>query len=257
MQVLHAGACVTFLLPPAADEVLPGIPWGRFEDALTPAFWAARVRLRSDTEGGWFRLGATLREEVAAALLCGYGVPAEIGMAAFARVRDSGLLGNPETNELERALSSPFPLGAGTVRYRFARQKAAYVAGALHRLEVDDVPTDDRALRAYLTTLPGIGLKTASLITRNVLDSDKVAILDIHICRACAAVGVFPRAPNPQRAYVALEERFLAFAAALGVRSSRLDAVMWVDMRRMGGAGRSLAQSLEGMYYESVRRGNY
>ena len=47
-------------------------------------------------------------------------------------------------------------------------------------------------LRDALTAIPGVGLKTASWAVRNHRASDSVAVLDVHIVRACEHLGVFP-----------------------------------------------------------------
>src|SRR3546814_6148465 len=93
-----------------------------------------------------------------------------------------------------------------------------------------------------LPILPGIGPKTASWIVRNRRASDHVAILDVHIVRACSAIGVFPEGAQPARRYADLEQRFLAFCEATQSRASAMDAVMWSTMRSLS---RGLLQQLE------------
>jgi thermostable 8-oxoguanine DNA glycosylase len=124
-------------------------------------------------------------------------------------------------------------------------QKSAYLAAALSVLEGLEEPADYVAFRDRLTELPGVGLKTASWITRNVRDSDNVAILDVHVCRACELAGVFPSQFVPARDYRVLEQRFLAFARAVGVRASVLDALIWENMRRFGRLNRRPSGSRE------------
>jgi thermostable 8-oxoguanine DNA glycosylase len=145
------------------------------------------------------------------------------------------LHGNTAARLLEQALSSPLRVGSKVVRYRFARQKAQYLADALPHIdslsELSGV-----ALRDALCSLRGIGPKTASWIARNWCDADDVAILDIHICRACERAGVFAPGSNPQRHYHSLEVQFLSFARALRVRSSVLDNLMWNEMRHLSPA---------------------
>ena len=194
------------------DEVLPGVAWGRYDVLFTPAFWATRVwLLQRDKRFSSFRLGTTLREEAAACVLGGFGIPAEVGMAAFSRLRKLGLLvsGTLEV-EIQEALEQPLVVADRLIRYRFAKQRAERLAAIL--MQIDDlVFEDDKALRAELLRLPGVGPKTASWIVRNHLGSDRVAILDIHIVRACVAAKVFPRQVNLSRDYFDLEERFLKF----------------------------------------------
>jgi thermostable 8-oxoguanine DNA glycosylase len=236
MMALLGGELRTLELPPSDQEVMRGVRWGAFDEFLTPAFWAGRVWLHStDPSFSHHRLGRTLEEELAACLLGGYGIPAEVGLAAFRDVRDSGLLqAAPSPGDLMEILAKPLTVDGRQVHYRFARQKSNYLSAALRDLRRAQLPSEDRAFRDALTELPGIGMKTASWITRNMKDSDSVAILDIHICRACSTIGVFPEQAEPSKSYRPLEELFLAFASALSARASILDGVMWYVMRRIG-----------------------
>jgi thermostable 8-oxoguanine DNA glycosylase len=83
--------------------------------------------------------------------------------------------------------------------------------------------------------LPGVGPKTASWIVRNYRGSDEIAIVDIHIARACRAAGLTSARLTPSTDYFAIEDRFLQFASALGVPASYLDHLMWNVMRKIGG----------------------
>lgn len=223
-------------LPPAQDFVMPGVVWGAFDELWTPAFWAGRAWLFAvERRFENFRLGPTLLDEVMACVLGGYGIPAEVALAAYERLRHAGLpTKHTSEAEIEALLSAPLLVHDRTVRYRFAKSKARRLAACLTSLRDRDVGgLEDRALRSMLIELPGIGPKTASWITRNWRGSDLVAILDVHICRACILAGVFKPNADPARAYFALEETFLAFAAAIGVRPSILDNLMWQTMRRL------------------------
>src|SRR6185436_19848337 len=82
----------------------------------------------------------------------------------------------------------------------------------------------------WLLDIPGVGYKTASWIARNWLNSDDVAILDIHIQRAGRLVGLFPDELTVQKHYLKLEALFLEFSRTLGVKASELDAVIWMEM---------------------------
>lgn len=225
-------------LPDPKDEILSGVKWGRFEDIFTPAYWASQVWIRSGSlESVSHRLGNTIEEEVTACILCGYGMPSEIGVAAFKRIRQSGLIRKPGVSEadLRRLLTPPLEVGGRNVHYRFVNQRSGYVASALRALAHGDPPiTDDLSFRSWLTTLPGIGMKTASMITRNWFDSDNVAILDIHIYRAGRLAGFFTHHDRIEKNYSQMESAFLAFADAMMIRPSILDAVIWYDMKTSG-----------------------
>ena len=222
-------------LPPPSTEVLPGIRWGHTAEFFSPAFW--KYHSQAHRDGERFKrhaLGHTLLEEVSACLLGGYGMPAELGWAAFVRLRDEGLLSSRAgINELERALTRPFRVACTLRKYRFPRQKAKYLCGAINAARALPPTQDGRQLRSQLIGITGIGPKTASWIVRNHLGSDDVAILDVHITRAAVAAGVFPKSADPTRNYFKLEQRFLEFCTAIDEPSSRLDAIMWDYMRRI------------------------
>jgi len=247
-SVVTGAISVQIELPSEDDEVVPGVRWGRIEAFPTPAYWAYQVMARRvEHRTINYRLGRTLREEVVACLLGGHGIPAQVGLAAFARLRDEGVFEGPapEEADIARLLSQPLQIGDRLVHYRFVRQKAAYVSTALRRLDADALELQTgRGLRDALLAFPGIGPKTASWITRNWLDSDEVAILDIHVLRAGILAGFFDSSLTVERHYVRLEEQFLRFSHGLGVRPAELDAVIWLEM---ASSPRSVASALEYM----------
>ena len=223
-------------LPSPDCDVLAGVRWGEAGGLFSPAYWAAHCHLvaAKNASPQPHRLGRTLLEELAACLLGGYGMSAELGLAAYSHVRDGGLLRFGVTaGDLEHALSQPLEVTGRMMKYRYPRQRSVYLAGCIRALEQSNVPTDARALRSYLCELPGIGPKTASWIVRNWLDSDEVAILDVHILRAMSYLKLVGHVAMPKD-YERVEAVFLGFANALGVRASILDALMWQHMRRWG-----------------------
>lgn len=229
-------------LPPPSKELVPGVFWGCAGDVFSPAFWKYQSHmLRSRGYGNDFQLGKTLLEEVCVCLLGGYGMPAELGLAAFKRLANKGLISSRTTIEkFESELSKPFKFGTKLRKYRFISQKSRYLHGALQAINQDNVPDCPTELRAFLTTIPGIGPKTASWIVRNHKGSDEVAILDIHIIRAGISIGLFEPNSNPTRDYFELERRFLHFCIALDEPASLVDAMMWEYMRRIGPTASSL-----------------
>lgn len=225
---------VNIELPLPTCEVTPGVQWGSIEEFPSPAYWAYQVfarRISGRTLN--YKLGSTLREEVGACLLGGHGIPAEVGLAAFHRLRDRGIFNTAAPSELTifEMLSEPLSVRDRLIKYRFARQKSTYLAAALSKIDDATIPVDSgKELRDWLVSLPGIGFKTASWIARNWLSADDVAILDIHILRAGILGGFLDRNLSVERHYLKLEEQFLLFSVGLGVRASELDAVMWLEM---------------------------
>ena len=171
---------------------------------------------------------------------------AELGLAAYARLRGRGLLeGNPSADVLEQTLVDPFVIDGRPRRYRFPRQKARYLAGCLERLGGFEEPEGDVTFRDKLTAFPGIGPKTASWIVRNYRGSHEIAIIDVHILRAGRHIGLFGQDREPQRHYRELEATFLQFAAAINTCAAMLDGMMWDYMRRLSvGAGAHKGQQV-------------
>lgn len=236
------GQIVELNVPPHAEEVMPGVAWGSPDELFTPSFW--KYQAEAQTRRNRYiehRLGDTLLEEIAVCLLGGYGIPAEMGLAAFRRLKEHELLhGTSTEREILELLSCPFNLAGRERRYRFAAQKASYLCRSLGMAKDLDVNLPARGLRDALLALPGIGPKTSSWIVRNRLDSDDVAIIDVHLHRACVMMNVFEPESDPTKDYFQLEDLFLSFAHAIEVRASVLDAIMWDFMRRIGPTARSI-----------------
>ncbi|MFC0192181.1 8-oxoguanine DNA glycosylase [Aureimonas pseudogalii] len=219
-------------------EVLPGVAWGRSGWLGSPAYWSMLAATEDPADDYVRRDGCPLHHEVAFCILGGFGIRMEVNEAAHAACLSQGLLDpgrRPSAADVEAVLSTPLDVGGRTLRYRFPRQRSRRLADALR--SIDDSPppaATSRGFRTALMEIPGIGPKTASWIARNWLGADDVAILDIHVLRAGVAMKLFPADARLPGDYDALEDRFLAFADALGVRASLLDAVIWREMRSSG-----------------------
>jgi N-glycosylase/DNA lyase len=246
---------------PPPDELLVGnVRWGAFDVFPTPAYWQYQVvarRLAGRPAG--YKLGRTLAEEVAACLLGGHGIPAAVGLAAYERLRERGAFDaqSPSQATIEEWLKEPLQVksekGRRPVRYRFAAQKARFLAAALPQVQAPPTFETGRQLRDWLMRLAGVGPKTASWIARNWKDADDVAILDIHIMRIGQVLGLFPLELTVERHYLQLEALFLQFSAALDVRASELDAVIWYEMASSPKVAHAVMEQLEAPSSKSVR----
>lgn len=225
---------LTSSLPCADKEILPGVKWGRCEELFTPAYWKIQYHFHENEFcKDYYCVGNSLLEEVCACILGGYGMPAEMGFAAFDRLKNHGLLvPGIDLKTIETALSIPFCLDDKLVRYRFPRQKAKFLFAFLDRPDLESIPEhNDLELRKWLSTVTGIGLKTASWIVRNWLCSDRVAILDIHIHRAGLIAGFFSEDDTIERDYLKMEKQYLAFSEALEVSPANLDSLIWLQLK--------------------------
>lgn len=233
---LKNGLAIEREIPSPSSHVIPDVLWGSPEVLFTPSYWMTQCWMQEESfQLSNHRLGRTLREEIVACLLGGYGIPAEVGIAAFERLRDRKLISDaePSVEKLVEQLREPLVVRGRIVKYRFWFQKSRYIAQILRALDNQMEGCDSaRDLRVQLMALPGIGPKTSSWIVRNWLDSDDVAILDIHIVKAGRLMNLFPSSDHTSNRYFAMEKRFLDLARAIGERASRLDALIWREMRR-------------------------
>ncbi|QMV19719.1 8-oxoguanine DNA glycosylase [Granulicella sp. 5B5] len=226
-------------MPQATDELLPGVSWGDPWTLFTPAYWLALAWItkvdRSKTNR--YRAKDGIVNELGFCMLGGFGITAELATVAFERCKEAGLFANAETRA-ERwttELSSPFTLNGRSIRYRYPNQKARFLSAAMKYVKEHELSLDSgRALRDQLLEIAGVGYKTASWVTRNVLDSDDVAILDIHLIRAGRLCGLFSAKDDVQRNYLSMEERFLLFSRQLQLRPAILDCLIWDEMRAAG-----------------------
>lgn len=215
------------------------VQWGHAWQFGTAQYWVAAtheraMRGRELDNTPSHRLGSNLIEEVAACLLGGFGMPYEIGLAAFWAVRDAGLLEQRATPvELEQVLRNPLRVDRRTIRYRFPAQRARYLSHILGELHSRPAPRAALELRNWLLQMPGIGPKTASWIVRNHLCSDQVAIIDVHVLRAGVHAGVFDPSWTVSCFYPCLEAHFLAWAQTGRVRAADLDATIWAESAYM------------------------
>ncbi len=256
--VLTRTGAIQVELPSPDVELVPGVRWGAVEAFPTAAYFAFQVIARRLVgRPAQYSLGRTLAEEVGACLLGGHGIPGQVGVAAYEHLRSQGAFASavsPSSEQLEAWLREPIRVSKRVVHYRFAAQKARYLAQALPMLHKAPTFTVGRHLRDWLLDVPGIGPKTASWIARNWLHADDVAILDIHIMRVGQLAGLFPQKLTVERHYLELEELFLKFSAALDVRPSELDAVIWYEMASSPASVRHVMEYLDGRPHKPSRR---
>jgi N-glycosylase/DNA lyase len=208
------------------------VHWGHTWEHGTAAYWleAARRSARPE-EPLRHQLTESLYDEVALCMLGGFGMPYELGLAAFEALRDDLLRHDPtpSNSAIEKILLRPLSVGDSVRRYRFPHQRATRLSAALRHLHASDAPTDPLEIRDWLTGAPGIGLKTASWIVRNRWPDAAVAILDVHVIRAGVRATVFPDGTRIASAYHRLEALFVAWAQVEEVRPADLDATIWAE----------------------------
>lgn len=222
-------------LPDIDREVLPGVKWGCSSTLFTPAYWKMQYLLLNQNENKsvTYKLGDNILEEVVVCLLGGFGMKSEIGLAAFDRLKTRNLIAKGVNYEvINDSLKEAFLIKNKKIHYRFPNQKAKFISDFLNRSDLQKIPLhNDLALRNWLMSVKGIGPKTASWITRNILDSENVAIIDIHIYRAGLITGLFSSNLDMQKDYFKMESLFIKFCRAMQVQPSKMDTIIWLQMK--------------------------
>ncbi len=226
-------------MPDADAEVIPGVRWGEHCALFTPAYWLSQFWMGGLDKAirSPYQARGTLSEELVFCMLGGYGITAELAMAAFEVCRDARLITHFEASAdaWTAQLQRPLMVNGRQQKYRYPKQKARYIADAMVHLQKNPLTGfDGRGLRDELLKIKGVGPKTAGWVARNYLDTDEVAILDIHLIRAGQLCGVFTPSQRIERDYFEMEARFIDFCNALTARPAVLDCLIWDQMRAYG-----------------------
>ena len=219
-------------LPEPMTEVIPGVKWGLATSVFSTAHWVVQswMSLTTGGERSPYHSSGTLADELAFCLLGGHGISAEMAGLAFDACKANGLIARREkkTENWTEVLSQPLRKHDRAVRYRFPIQKARYLANAMRYIDESVFETSDgRTLRDALMRLAGVGPKTAGWVARNMLDTDDVAILDIHVVRAGRLCGLFSPCQRVTANYGEMEDQFIAYCRAIKIRPAILDCLVW------------------------------
>jgi N-glycosylase/DNA lyase len=182
------------------------------------------------------------QDELVFCLLGGYGVTFELAVSAasivlqldpFGAGWSSTTLRERLIHELERPQFEPRRTDGQLRRYRFPTRKAELLVQArgwlLNQnglLETLASVEGERDRRQLLCQCPGIGLKTASWLLRNLGLASRLAIVDVHLMRALEEAGRIRGARLP-RDYEIVEEAFLGWCRELEAPPSAFDLFLW------------------------------
>lgn len=148
---------------------------------------------------------------------------------AVTRLREKNLLLKGSRQELEPVLNG----------IRFSDSKAKYIVQARatfskeNELRVKPRITtfyNSYELREWLVeNVKGLGYKEASHFLRNIGLGEEFAILDRHILRNLAQLGVIPEVPTnlTKKRYLEFEERVRRFSKDIGIPMADLDLLLW------------------------------
>ena len=226
-------------MPDPDMEVVPGVCWGEPWILCTPAYWLSQLWMKGLNQAARspHQARGSLADELVFCMLGGYGIKAELAMAAFETCRKAKLISRlePTAEAWADQLRQPLMLNGRPQKYRYPNQKARFIAGAMVHLHEHTMEGyGGRELRNALLKINGVGAKTAGWVARNYLDTDEVAILDIHLIRAGLLCDLFKPDDRVERDYLTMEARFIDFCRALDARPALLDCLIWDQMRAYG-----------------------
>ncbi len=120
---------------------------------------------------------------------------------------------------------------------RFYKNKTGYIVLAREQLSgelrgIKEVirKNDPAQAREWLVkNIKGLGYKEASHFLRNVGLGNDLAILDVHILRNLAALGVIPEVPKSLtgKKYLEIEGKMKLFAAKTKIPLAHMDLLFW------------------------------
>ncbi len=125
-------------------------------------------------------------------------------------------------------------------RFRFPIRKASIIVKARRWLRDNGplyrrllVVSSGRERRQYLCDCPGIGMKTASWLLRNLGLGTELATLDIHVLRALIEAERVPNDIKMPRDYELVEDAFLKWCRELDASPAAFDLFVWHWQRGM------------------------
>jgi len=205
--------------------------WREFGDA-----YVARV------DDAISRAERNVERELLFCLLGGHAVPFELAHSAtqvlapldvFAPEWDLTELETTVRAQLQQPQFEPRRLDGSLRRYRYPQRKAQLIgcaAGWLRQnsplVDVLAAINDEGGRRKRLCECPGVGLKTASWLLRNIGLAEQLAVIDVHVLRALVDAGRVSGARLP-RDYVVVERQFLDWCDELGASPAAFDLLLW------------------------------
>jgi N-glycosylase/DNA lyase len=217
----------------------------------------SKPKLMVDWSALWKEFGATYVERVTAlandasrtiesellfCLLGGHGVTFELARSAASVLETLSIFDSSWKaadleltiwSELSAAQFEPTRQDGSLRRYRYPRRKAHLIARAAAWVgyhaplrEALLAFSEEVSRRDLLCECPGIGLKTASWLLRNVGLANDLAVVDIHVVRALTVANRIVAARLPKD-YQYIERCFLAWCEEMDAPPAAFDLMLW------------------------------
>lgn len=171
----------------------------------------------------------------------------ELSFAVTQRLKEKGLLGfdigeDMLEQELASFLSLPIELSGRLTKYRFPNIKAKQIAtarkniygeGGSLRAALNEI-SDPADIREFLVeSVPGVGMKQASMYLRNVRNSYDLAIIDTHVLNYMRMNDLTLKKSNSisKTQYLTKESTLVKYSSKFGYPVGCVDYAIWIVMR--------------------------
>ena len=184
-----------------------------------------------------------IESELLFCLLGGFGITYEHGRSAtevilqirpFSEKWEDQDLFEAVSDALMQPQFGPAKADGNLRRFRFPVRKASIIVRARRWLRGNNplyhrllVIGNCRERRTFLCDCPGIGLKTASWLLRNLGLGAELATIDIHVLRALIEAGRVPANIQMPRDYELVEDAFLEWCRELDASPAAFDLFVW------------------------------
>ncbi len=134
---------------------------------------------------------------------------------------------------------TPADLGPYLNQVRFGESKARYIVeardmftrdgGLLLKAKIESFYNPFELREWLVENVKGLGYKEASHFLRNIGLGEGFAILDRHILRNLASLGIIPEIPISltKKRYLEIEEKLRRFSAEIRIPMADLDLLFW------------------------------
>ncbi|SHJ57008.1 Thermostable 8-oxoguanine DNA glycosylase [Clostridium amylolyticum] len=189
-----------------------------------------------------------LIEEFFFIVLGGFGISYELNISALRvlkhkKLLNSNLFINKEDliitsellkNEFNTKQFEPRTKSSELRKYRFIDTKSITVAEAGYWLwsecqwNIDKkLQTEGNKAREWLCNCPGVGLKSASWLLRNIGYCENYAVLDVHILRFISKMGIEVPKNLSEKSYLYVEDTLRNLCDNIGVTLGKMDYLLW------------------------------
>lgn len=215
--------------------------------ALCPDIWS-NIQLASEVEPTEEKLW----EELVCCILSSQ-VKFELSHAVTQTLKSKGLLGIGPTdyfyeNRLRDFLRAPVLVEGRSIKYRFPNSKANQITTARENIygsggslqDLLDEYSDPLELRNVLVkSVPGLGMKQASMYLRNVSNTYELAVIDSHVLNYMNVMDLVEEIPSTmsKSQYLNNESLLTKYATKFSYPVGCVDYAIWIVMRvaRKGG----------------------